>query len=80
MNDSDYKNNVGCIAAQPEHLEIATKMANEITGNDAFKQNEMIELILRIVRERREQDLNEAEKKFIYLRDSYQRMVLVQPQ
>ncbi len=72
MNESDYKTSVAGTAV-PEHIQAATRMANEIVESyDPTKQNQMILHIFELVRERRISELTLAEEKFNYLKKAFE--------
>ena len=63
------------ISTQPEHLEIATKMANEITERyNPTEQNEAIKHIYSLIKERRLCQIKELEERCQFLQQSVQQL------
>lgn len=69
-----YELNAG-IKAQPEHLEIATKMANEISERfNPQEQNEMLKHIYNLTKERRLCQIKELEERCQFLQQTVQQL------
>ena len=63
------------ISTQPEHLEVATKMANEITERfNPTEQNEMLKQIYNLTKERRLCQIKEMEERCQFLQQSVQQL------
>lgn len=63
------------MSTQPEHLEIATKMANEITERfNPTEQNEMLKHIYSLTKERRLCQIKELEERCQFLQQSVQQL------
>lgn len=69
-----YELNAG-IKAEAEHLEIATKMANEIVERfNPIEQNEMLKHIYNLTKERRLCQIKELEGRCQFLRQSVEQL------
>ena len=65
----------GLTTKQPEHLEIATKMASVIIERfNVNEQNDCVKLITNLVKERREIMIKEMEDNLSRIRASYQQL------
>jgi hypothetical protein len=69
-----YEEDRPMTAKQPEHLSVATDMANDIANREPNMQNEMLKHITALVRENRQQMIDETEKKLAYLKDTFQQI------
>ena len=57
--------------AQPEHLSIAVEFANNMYERfQPMEQNELLNTIKMVIKERRENELCRVEKQFSYLKES----------
>lgn len=56
---------------QPEHIEIASKMANEISQRfSPTEQNEVVKAIYDMIKAERKSQIKEAEQRCQYLQDT----------
>lgn len=60
---------------QEEHISVAQKMGIEIVSNfNPSQQNDMLQYIKNMVAERRQLEIEEAEKKLSYLKETFQQL------
>ena len=67
-----YENEMG--SKQEKHIEIAHEMTMKICEFTPEEQNEMVKIIYDLVYENRQGKIDEAEKKFIHLKDTIMRL------
>ena len=62
-------------AKQPEHLQLATEMANALMERfEPQEQNEALKHFYTLIKERRERMINDAVKKAAWLKETYEQL------
>lgn len=60
---------------QPEHLQIAVEMANSLIDRfNAEEQNEALKLIHSIIKDDRQREIHEAEKRTAWLKSTFDKL------
>lgn len=72
----DYqKNNDLCMAKQePEHVKMAIEMSQVLSNFNPEQQNEAVKIIYERIRGRRMEEIQEAEKRWEYLKQTFDRL------